>query len=112
MTAKCGFTWPLEDPNEEDKREGHAHRCIAEPHDPTNAHHCRCGLRCLPRFYWSAEPGTWGTRWWLVKDRTVRGPYHSVSRHKSPAAAEKGVRAAERRATRSGELLTYSYDAP
>lgn len=38
----CGFSWPLLDPNEEDRAAGRTHECARGVEHP-GGHRCRCG---------------------------------------------------------------------
>jgi len=42
--VECGHTWPLVDPNEEDRRTGAAHHCtLRKGHADWYLHRCVCG---------------------------------------------------------------------
>jgi hypothetical protein len=41
--ARCGFRWPLLDPNEEDSANGTTHWCRLPPDHGDDVHVCACG---------------------------------------------------------------------
>jgi hypothetical protein len=42
--SSCGFTWPLADPNEEDRANLTTHKCSRNP-GHQEEHRCVCGAR-------------------------------------------------------------------